>query len=195
MKAKKIHEANIMEWNIKLIPKSNRGNSDFRWYQWQKIIFFYATRVHPMKEHRRGRSPFSLRSFRYLGHHMVLILDRTSNISAHVWRSFGYLYCSEHLFRPRAVENLFFLSFYEIHIFFHTCATCSELPSNIIFRGVETWGVYILVGGIVYAAIRLIDREVETWGVYIPVGGIVYAAIWLIDREWRLEGYKSLLGV
>ena len=54
---------------------------------------------------------------------MVLILDGSSEIGAHVWRDLGVLIRLIHLWRSRAATNL--------KIFLHTCVTCSELPSNI----------------------------------------------------------------
>ena len=53
---------------------------------------------------------------------MVLILDGNSEIGAHVWSDIGYSIRLSHLFSARAITNLILL---------HTCATCSELPSNI----------------------------------------------------------------
>ena len=57
---------------------------------------------------------------------MVLILDGYSEIGAQVRSDLGYLICLRHLFKSRTVTNL-----KESHIFLHTCAKCSELPSNI----------------------------------------------------------------
>ena len=55
---------------------------------------------------------------------MVLILDITSEMNAHVRSNLCYFICFRHLIRSGAVTNrIFFL--------FHACATCSELPSDI----------------------------------------------------------------
>ena len=54
---------------------------------------------------------------------MVLVLDCQSEIGALVRSDLAYLICLRHLLRSRTVANQFFL---------YTCATCSELPSNII---------------------------------------------------------------
>ena len=59
----------------------------------------------------------------------VLILDGNSEISMHVWSDLGYLIFICHLFRPRAATILFFLP--KRHVYLHTCATFSELPSDI----------------------------------------------------------------
>ena len=100
---------------------------DFQWYQWQKIIFFYATRVHPMKEHPRGRSPFTLRSFRYLGHHMVLILDGNSEIGAHV----SAIWSVSVIWLDLEQAQIGYSFYTKRFNFFHACATYFELPSHI----------------------------------------------------------------
>ena len=61
---------------------------------------------------------------------MAIIIDGNSEIGAHARSNLCYLNCLRHLIRLRAIKNLiFFLQ--ERPIFLDTCATCSELPSNI----------------------------------------------------------------
>ena len=62
--------------------------------------------------------------------HDTNILVGNSEVGAHVWSEIGNVSYVRHLFRSRA--NLIF--FHKIHVFLHTCATCSELPSNVSTR-------------------------------------------------------------
>ena len=57
---------------------------------------------------------------------VVFPLDGKLDIGAHVWSDLGYLICSRHLIRSRAVTNRNFFS-PERPIFLYACATCSEL--------------------------------------------------------------------
>ena len=58
---------------------------------------------------------------------MVLILDGSSETGAHVWSKTFYLICIS-LDR----QQLQILNYSLKPIFFHTCATCSELPFNTV---------------------------------------------------------------
>ena len=58
---------------------------------------------------------------------MVLILDGTTEIGAHKTGNLCHMICLRHLIRWRVVTNRIFCS----DFFLHTCATCSELSSNI----------------------------------------------------------------
>ena len=60
---------------------------------------------------------------------MVLILDGNSEIDAHVRSNLCYVISSGHSNRYRSVTNLMFYP--KRPVFFHACATCSEIPSNI----------------------------------------------------------------
>ena len=60
---------------------------------------------------------------------MVLILDGSSEMGAHVWSGIGNLICLRHLFRARAVANLKKLC-QKRPVFLHKCATCFEQPSS-----------------------------------------------------------------
>ena len=59
----------------------------------------------------------------------LFILDGTSEIGRPVWRKIGNLICVMHLFRPKVVAYMKFIS--EKSFFFNTCAACSELTSII----------------------------------------------------------------
>ena len=59
---------------------------------------------------------------------MVLIVDGNSEIDAHVGSNLCYLICLRHSIRSKAVTNRIFL--FE-KTYFHACAACIELPSNI----------------------------------------------------------------
>ena len=60
---------------------------------------------------------------------MILLLDSNSEIGAHVWSEIGNLICLRYLSRSKAVVNL--KCTLRNTCFLHTCATCSELPSNL----------------------------------------------------------------
>ena len=51
----------------------------------------------------------------------------TKNKDAHVWSNLCYLICLRHLIKTKTVTNKIWIR----PIFFHACATCFELPSNI----------------------------------------------------------------
>ena len=55
---------------------------------------------------------------------MVFILDGNSEMGAHVLGKFGNLICLRHWFSSRVDTDLIFSG--------HNCATCSDIPSNII---------------------------------------------------------------
>ena len=52
---------------------------------------------------------------------MLLILAVNSEKAAHMLSEIGKLICLSQFFEKH---------FYKIPVFFHTCATCSEIPSN-----------------------------------------------------------------
>ena len=61
---------------------------------------------------------------------MVLILYGNSEIDANVRRNLCYLICLRHLIRTSAgTKRIFTLK--RTLIFYHACATCSKLPSNL----------------------------------------------------------------
>ena len=59
---------------------------------------------------------------------MVLISDGSSEPGMHVRSNLCYLICLRHLIKLRTITNRIFS---EKTNFFHACATCSELPSDI----------------------------------------------------------------
>ena len=73
---------------------------------------------------------------------MVFKYDGSSNKCAQLWSDLGYLICLRQLIRSRAITYLTF--FQKRAIFLHTCAACSELPSNIRTMGKDEifWSIY-----------------------------------------------------
>ena len=59
---------------------------------------------------------------------MALIIHGSSELGAHVRSNLCYLICLGHLIKSRAFKNRIFSL--KRPIFFHACATCSELPFN-----------------------------------------------------------------
>ena len=63
---------------------------------------------------------------------MVRGLDSNSAICAHVWSNLGYLNCLNRFFVLTSVTPLIFSSSEIAYIYLHTCATSSELPTNLM---------------------------------------------------------------
>ena len=67
---------------------------------------------------------------------MVFILNGNQEIdNMYLRTNLCYLIYLRHLTRSRAVTNYIF--FQNSPIFFNACATCSELPSNMIYYDVD----------------------------------------------------------
>ena len=62
---------------------------------------------------------------------MLLLLLGKSEIGPQVWSDIGYLNCLRHLFGSRVVIYIWHFVLLSEKTYLHTCATCSELPSNI----------------------------------------------------------------
>ena len=78
---------------------------------------------------------------------MVLILDGNSMvIDERVRSNLCYLICLRHLIRSREVTNP--IIFRKIRIFHHTCAICSELPSNVrtMVKRLDRMAISVCVG-------------------------------------------------
>ena len=60
---------------------------------------------------------------------MLFILNGNSEIIARQGSNLGFAICFRHLFKSRAATKIFCPE--NTFFFFHACATCPELPSNI----------------------------------------------------------------
>ena len=83
---------------------------------------------------------------------MVLILEGNSEIGAQVRSNPYYFIYIRHSIRSRTVTNR--VSFPKRPIFPHACATCSELPSNMLTISERA------VRGKIY--VRIIQPQIET---------------------------------
>jgi len=74
---------------------------------------------------------------------MVLMLDGKSKIGAHVCSNIDYLIWLRYICLDPAITNMIFLP--ERLIFLHSCATRSELPSNISTKTQNVKNLSILI--------------------------------------------------
>ena len=61
-----------------------------------------------------------------------MVLYGNLELGSHVWVEIGNLICLRHLFRSGAVVNINL--FGKKHVYLHTCATCSKLPSKTMTK-------------------------------------------------------------